>query len=196
MQPQAGRRNPQFAAIFREEPIDQRARVRLISPDQRPYGGLRDGVAEYTRQRAAIGREADVLAFGIGDLRVEQRPFAAFYGKRQTREIQDLAALYAGQQCLARHGKLLALPVGGGNFNNLRFSHVPSICLDERVSGPNIVNWLQSASINLDWLRFASIDASGKRRARRARCIFSKTDCKIRRLKRWQLMDLKPPGFA
>jgi len=64
------------------------------------------------------------------------------------------------------------------------------------VSGPIIVNWLQSASINLDWLRFASIDASGKRRARRARCIFAQTDCKIRRLKRWQLMDLKPPGFA
>src|SRR5471030_1067263 len=157
MQPQAGRRNPQFAAIFREEPIDQRARVRLISPDQRPYGGLRDGVAEYAYERAAIGREADVLALGVGDLRVEQRPFAAFYGKRQMREIQDLAALDAGQQRLAWHGKLLALPVGGGNFNNLRFGHVPSICLDERVSGPDLsstgCNRLQSTSIGFDWLR-------------------------------------------
>lgn len=122
---------------------------------------MRDGVPKYTRERPAIGRKADVLALGVGDLRVQERPFAAFHGKCQMREIQDLAALDAGQQRLARHGKLLALPVGGGNFNNLRFGHVHSICFDKPVSGPIIVNRLQWASIGFNQPRLASIDASG-----------------------------------
>ncbi|CAH2779156.1 MAG: hypothetical protein CBCREVIR_0503 [Candidatus Burkholderia crenata] len=74
---------------------------------------------------------------------------------------------------------------------------MPSICLDKRVSEPD---YRQLASIGFNQPRLASIDASGKRRAWRARCIFAQTDCKIRCVRGWQVdgpqLDLKPPGFT